>query len=383
MDLGMDSDSRGGTPGVGHRASRRLACLGRRAGTAAALAAALALVAGCSDIEYYWQGIAGQTDLLARAKPIPEVIATTSDAALKGRLLRAQEIRAFASRELGLPDNRSYTSYADLGRPYAVWNVFAAPELSLTPRQWCFPVAGCVNYRGYFSEADARAEAARLSATGDDVNVSGIPAYSTLGYFDDPVLSTFVRYREIDLARLIFHELAHQVVYVKDDTSFNESFAVAVEEAGVARWLAHEARVRGESERETLAAELQRGRELRAEFRKMIGTTRERLTALYASDASDEEKRAGKREAFAALRAEYEAQKAATGGGVSFDRWFAAGANNAGIAAMALYADRVPQFTALLAAENGDLPRFYARVKALGVLPPAEREPALLAAVRH
>ena len=123
-----------------------------------------------------------------------------------------------------------------------MWNVFAAPELSLTPRQWCFPVAGCVSYRGYFAEADARAEAARLAAAGDDVHLSGIPAYSTLGYFDDPVLSTFVRYREVDLARLIFHELAHQVVYVKDDTSFNESFAVAVEEAGVARWLAAEAR---------------------------------------------------------------------------------------------------------------------------------------------
>ena len=378
----MDSASASPTPRSKHRLTPRSVHLVRRARTGVALAAASLAFSGCSDIEYYWQGIAGQTDLLARAKPIPEVIATTSDAALKGRLIRAQEIRAFASRELGLPDNRSYTSYADLGRPYAVWNVFAAPELSLTPRQWCFPVAGCVNYRGYFTEADARTEAARLVANGDDVHVSGIPAYSTLGYFDDPVLSTFVRYREVDLARLLFHELAHQVVYVKDDTAFNESFAVAVEEAGVARWLAHEAKVRGEAERATLTAELQRGRELRAEFRKMIGTTRERLTALYASSATDEEKRAGKAEAFAALRAAYDAQKTATGGGVSFDRWFAGGANNAGIAAMALYADRVPQFTAILAAENGDLPRFYARVKALGELPPAEREPALLAAVR-
>ena len=382
MDLRMDSDSRGAMPGIGRRSSPHPTRLVVRAGRWVALAATSALISGCSDIEYYWQGIAGQTDLLARAKPIPEVIATTSDAALKGRLIRAQEIRAFASRELGLPDNRSYTSYADLERPYAVWNVFAAPELSLTPRQWCFPVAGCVNYRGYFSEADSRAEASRLAALGDDVHLSGIPAYSTLGYFDDPVLSTFVRYREVDLARLIFHELAHQVVYVKDDTAFNESFAVAVEEAGIARWLAHEAKVRGEGERETLTAELQRGRELRAEFRNMIGTTRERLTALYASNATDEEKRAGKAEAFAALRAAYETQKTATGGGVSFDRWFTAGANNAGIAAMALYADRVPQFTALLAAENGDLPRFYARVKALGALPPAERESVLLAAVR-
>ena len=382
MDFRVLPLARGPEAGASKRPGLCFGHFPARARTLIAIAAASAILSGCSDIEYYWQGIAGQTDLLARAKPIPDVIATTSDTALKNRLIRAQEIRAFASRELGLPDNRSYTSYADLGRPYAVWNVFAAPELSLTPRQWCFPVAGCVNYRGYFSEADARAEAARLAANGDDVHVSGIPAYSTLGYFDDPVLSTFVRYREVDLARLIFHELAHQVVYVKDDTSFNESFAVAVEEAGVARWLAHEARVRGEAERETLTAELERGRDLRAEFRNLIGTTRERLTALYASNASEEEKRAGKAEAFAALRSSYEERKAATGGGVSFDRWFAGGANNAGIAAMALYADRVPQFTALLAAENGDLPRFYARVKALGALPPAEREPALLAAVR-
>ena len=348
----------------------------------AMVATAALLLAGCSDIEYYWQGVAGQTDLLARAKPITEVIATTPDNALKSKLQRAQEIRAFASRELGLPDNRSYTSYADLGRPYAVWNVFAAPELSLTPRQWCFPVAGCVNYRGYFAEGDARAEAARLKAAGDDVHTSGIPAYSTLGYFDDPVLSTFVKYREVDLARLIFHELAHQVVYVKDDSSFNESFAVTVEEAGVARWLASEARLRGESEAAALAADLDRGRELRAHFRTLIRTTRERLTALYASNATDGEKRAGKAAAFEWLRAGYEEQRAASGGGVSFERWFAGGVNNAGIAAMALYADRVPQFTALLAAENGDLPRFYARVKALAALPPGEREPALVAAVR-
>ncbi len=198
------------------------------------------LLAGCGEIEFYWQGIAGQTEIIARARPIDEVIAATPDPVLKARLARAQAIRAFASRELALPDNRSYTNYADLGRPYAVWNVFAAPELSLSPRQWCFPIAGCVSYRGYFAEGDARAEAARIAAAGDDVHVGGVPAYSTLGYFDDPVLSTFVRYREVELARLIFHELAHQVVYVKDDTSFNESFATAVEEEGIARWLAAE-----------------------------------------------------------------------------------------------------------------------------------------------
>ncbi len=244
-----------------------------------------AALAGCSTVEFYWQGVVGQADLLARAKPIAEVIETTPDAALKARLERVQSIRAFASRELGLPDNRSYTTYADLGRPFVVWNVFAAPELSLSPRQWCFPVAGCVAYRGYFAESDARAEAARLVAAGDDVHVSGVPAYSTLGYFDDPVLSTFVRYREVELARLIFHELAHQVVYVKDDTAFNESFAATVEEEGVVRWLAAERDKREPAAAAELAGDAARGQRLRADFRALIAATRERLTALYASNA--------------------------------------------------------------------------------------------------
>jgi predicted aminopeptidase len=336
------------------------------------------LLAGCSAIEFYWQGTIGQLDLLARARPIDEVVATTPDPALRERLERAQAIRAYASRELALPDNGSYTRYADLGRPYVVWNVFATPELSLTARAWCFPVAGCVTYRGYFAEADARAEAARLAATGDDVHIGGVPAYSTLGWFDDPVLSTFVRYRETELARLVFHELAHQVAYVKDDTSFNESFAVAVEEEGLSRWLAAQA---GRPEASALVAEAARGTRLRAQFRALIGATRDRLAALYASDAPVEAQRAGKAAAFAALRAEYERLKAEGGGVTAFDRWFAGGANNAGIAAAGLYADRVPTFAALLAAENGDLPRFYGRVKALAALPKAERDVALGAAV--
>ncbi len=160
------------------------------------------------------------------------MLETTNDPLLRERLLQVQQIRKFAIHDLGLPDNSSYTRYTDLGRPYVVWNVVATPELSLAPRKWCFAIVGCVSYRGYFNEADARAEAQRLAAHGDDVNMGGVPAYSTLGWFDDPVLSSFVRYRETDLARLLFHELAHQIVYVKDDTAFNESFAVAVEEEG-------------------------------------------------------------------------------------------------------------------------------------------------------
>jgi predicted aminopeptidase len=345
--------------------------------------AATCTLAGCTAIEFYWQGIAGQAEIFARAKPISEVIEITADPALKARLARARAIREFATRELALPDNRSYTSYADLGRPFVVWNVFAAPELSLSPRQWCFPVAGCVSYRGYFAESDARAEATRLAAQGDDVHVGGVPAYSTLGYFDDPVLSTFVRYREVELARLIFHELAHQVVYVKDDSSFNESFATAVEEEGIARWLAAESSKRDSAEAAALAADAARAQRVRADFRAMIASARARLAALYGGTAGDEEKRAAKAAVFAEMRAGNERQKAASDGASTFDLWFAAGANNAGVVAAGLYADRVPQFKALLDAEKGDMVRFYGRVKALAALPKAEREPAFVEAVRR
>ena len=340
------------------------------------LRASLAVLAlsGCSAVEFYWQGIAGQLDLFSQARPVAAVVATTGDPVLKERLARAQAIRAFASRELALPDNGSYTRYADLGRPFVVWNVFAAPELSLAARQWCFPVAGCVNYRGYFAEGNARAEGARLAATGDDVYVGGVPAYSTLGYFDDPMLSSFIGYREPDLARLLFHELAHQVVYVKDDTAFNESFAVAVEEEGLRRWLEAQ---RHRADAAQLAAVATSGARLQAEFREVVRQARDRLTALYASGLPEAEQRAGKAAAFAAMRAGHERMKAGADGAPVFDRWFATGMNNAGIAAVGLYADRVPQFRALLAAEGGDLPRFYARVKTLAAVPKAERDVGL------
>jgi len=342
----------------------------------ATIVAAALLLSGCQAVEYYWQGAAGQVDLLTHARPISEVVATTSDPTLKDRLARAQAIRAYASRELALPDNRSYTRYTDVGRPFVVWNVFATPELSLAPKQWCYPVTGCVAYRGYFAEADARAEATRLAADGLDVHTSGVPAYSTLGYFDDPVLSTFIRYREVDLARLIFHELAHQVVYAKDDTSFNESFAVSVEEEGLRRWLEAQ---QGEPGAAKLAADAVRTQRQRSEFRELVAATRDLLQKIYASDAPDDVKRAQKAQAFATMRAGYEPIKAEWGGAPVFDRWFADGANNAGIVAAGLYADRVAQFTALLAQEGGDLPRFYGRVRDLAGMPREERDRILAA----
>ncbi len=344
------------------------------------LAIALCALAGCGAVDtadYYWQSASGQLDILARARPIPDVIAESDDPALRQRLVRVQEIRAFASAQLDLPDNLSYTRYADLGRSFVVWNVFATAELSLAPRHWCFPVAGCVGYRGYFRETDARAEAARLALAGDDVWVAGVPAYSTLGYFNDPVLSTFVRWPEIEVARMVFHELAHQVVYAKDDTQFNESFAVAVEEVGVERWLSAQADPR-------LDLQFARTQRLRDAFRELIRDTRSRLAGVYASDATDSTKRTEKAAVFAAMREGYERAKAGEPGLAGYERWFAgisnAGPNNANLASVALYAGQVPAFRALLAQELGDLPRFYARVTAIAALPKGERDAVLASA---
>ena len=343
----------------------------------------VALLAGCSAMDtadYYWQGASGQLEILSRAKPIGEVINESQDAALRQRLMRVQEIRSFAIQYLALPDNGSYTRYSDLGRPFVVWNVFATPELSLKSKQWCFPVAGCVSYRGYFNEQDAKNEAARLTAAGEDVWLSGVPAYSTLGYFDDPVLSTFIRWPETEVARMVFHELAHQVVYVKDDTQFNESFAVAVEEEGVRRWLATQ-------DNPQLDAQFERSERLRVVFRDLITHTRAELSAVYASSASDVEKRERKAQAFAGMREGYERAKAGEPGLAGYDRWFAGvgggGPNNASISSVALYTGQVPAFRELLAEEGNDLTRFYARVKILAALPKQDRDGTLAAAARQ
>lgn len=334
---------------------------------------AAAMVGACTNVGYYWQGIRGEIELLQAARPIPEVIAADPEQQLKLKLERVVAIREFASRELALPDNASYRNYVNLDRRFVLWNVFATPELTLQPRQWCFPVAGCVSYRGYFDEDEARAEAARFAAAGDDVHIGGVPAYSTLGYFNDPVLSTFIRYPDADVARLIFHELAHQVAYAKDDTVFNESFAVAVEEEGVRRWLAAKSDP-------VLDKQYAASRRYREGFRSLVERTRTRLAALYASGASETQTRAGKVSAFAAMRADYEALKKDWGGFAGYDAWFAQTPNNASLAAVGLYTQRLPEFRALLAARSGDLPRFYAKVKALAALPKAERAAALAAA---
>jgi predicted aminopeptidase len=337
-------------------------------------AAAVIAAAGCSTFSYYGQAIGGHLEVMHRAEPIPRRIADpATPPELRAKLERALAIREFASRELGLPDNGSYRSYADLGRPFVVWNVFAAPEFSVEPRQSCFPVAGCVGYRGYYAQASAEGFGDGLRKEGFDVFVYGVAAYSTLGWFDDPVLNTFIRYPDADLARLIFHELAHQVVYVKGDTTFNESFAVAVEEEGLRRWMAANASV---AEREAYAA----SRARRAEFVRLVLRYRERAAKLYREPLPDEAKRAGKTKLFAELDADYRDLKTnGWNGFAGYDRFFA-GMNNAHRASVATYEALVPAFRALLAREGGDLPRFYAAVKALAALdqPARARELAAL-----
>src|ERR1700730_16357908 len=204
------------------------------------LAAACTLLSGCGT-RYLMQAASGQWQVLRQRVPIDTLLADPrTPPALRAHLEEVRGAREFASRELGLPDNGSYRSYADIGRPYVVWNVVAAPEFSVRPKRWCFPIAGCVAYRGYFREQRAREFAASLAVRGFDVSVDGVPAYSTLGKFADPVLSSMLRYGDDELAPTIFHELAHQLLYVRDDSEFNEAFATTVEGAGLERWLTHQ-----------------------------------------------------------------------------------------------------------------------------------------------
>lgn len=324
------------------------------------------VLGGCAQLGYYAQAVHGEASVLYKAKPINQVLADPdSSDALKARLTKVKEIRAFAVSELSLPDNASYTSYTDLKRPYVLWNVVATPELSLVPKQWCFPIAGCVNYRGYYNQDDAFAFGAELRSEGYDVQVGGVPAYSTLGWFSDPVLSTFINNSDAELARMIFHELAHQVVYAKGDTQFNESFATSVEEEGGERWM-----VKFGDERQRKAFATQKKHE--SDFLALLLKYRKQLEANYARPITDDEKRRQKAAIFQALKDEYQTLKAEWGGYAGYDRWFAEPMSNARLALIATYHDFVPAFRQLLKQEAG-FPQFYEAVRALSLLDKDER----------
>lgn len=340
-------------------------CRGARRAIAAA---ALLALGGCGTLSYYAQAVHGELSLLSRAEPVQKLLADpATPEALRAKLRIAESIRDFASHELKLPDNDTYRRYSDLGRPYAVWNVVATREFSLEPLRSCFPVAGCVSYRGFFARRDAEAYGARLRARGDDVIVYGVPAYSTLGWFDDPLLSTFIRYPDTELAHLLFHELTHQLIYVKGDTTFDESLAEAVAHVGVRRWLAATGR---DAE---LASYVEARRRMR-EFAALLAQTRGALERLYAEPLTPQAMRAQKRAAFEQLMRRYAALKASWGGYSGYDRLLEGGPNNALLASFETYTEYVPAFERLLARSGGDLEKFYARVRALAALPKAERD---------
>jgi predicted aminopeptidase len=352
----------------------------RRAITVAALAACAAAtltLTGCSNLGYYWQSATGHLRMLGATRPVDDWLADKeAPGKLKERLALSQRIRKFAVSELKLPDNPSYSRYADLHRQAVVWNVVAAPPYSIELKKSCFPVTGCVGYRGYFDEHEARAEAARLAKDGLEVNVYPVPAYSTLGWMNwaggDPLLNTFINYPEGELARTIFHELAHQVVYAKDDTMFNESFATAVERIGGRMWLDTQANEQARRDYEQYD-----GR--RRQFRALTQATRERLKEIY-DKTSGEERDVLKLKAMRDFRDKYAALRAAWPGDPAryrlYDRWVAE-ANNAAFGAQAAYDELVPGFEALFEREGRDFRRFYDAAKKLADEPKATRHDTL------
>jgi predicted aminopeptidase len=342
----------------------------------ATLLAAAMLCTGCSNLAYYFQAVHGHLAMMHDAHPIARILVDPQTSPkLKQQLEDVLAIRDFASRELGLPDNQSYRSYADLGRPFAVWNVFAAPELSIEPKQWCLLFVGCVNYRGYYQRADAESLAGKLHNDGWDTFVGGVPAYSTLGFFNDPVLNTFLRYGRAEVARTIFHELAHQKVFVKDDSEFNESYATTVENEGMRRWFATAAHA---TEEERRAFRLRQ--QHKVEFAQLVARYHDKLKDLYTKTRPVDQQRQAKAQILAEMRADYVKLKAGWGdrsGTSGYDAWMNKDLNNAKIASFTLYTRLAPAFAALLQAEGGDLPHFYRRVAELAGLGKAERHALL------
>ena len=320
---------------------------------------------------YTTRVLSGGAGILSRRQPIEKVLASGDLPPEQQRQLElTQSLREFAISELGLPDNGSYTTFVQVDGQSVTWNVVAAPELSVEPLTWCFPIAGCVSYRGYFKEKRARKFAAGLEEKGNDVRVGGVDAYSTLGRYKDPVLSTFFSRRDTDLAGLLFHEMAHQRLYVKGDTAFNESFATVVELEGVRRWLAAEGR-------DDEIPALERSQELERRFTELLLSFRGRLVEVFEADGSDEEKRLRKRELFDELPSIYEAAKRDWGGDARYDGWFARPLNNAHLAAVSNYHTWVAPLTELLRRSGDSMEEFFSRAEEIGDLDPETRHERL------
>lgn len=329
------------------------------------------LVSACGSLRYYAQAVHGQGELIIHRRPIDKLLRDPhTDPKLASRLRLALQARRFAAQRLGLPDNRSYTGYVALDRPYVVWNVFAAPRFSVQAVPQCFPIAGCVAYRGWFSEAAAKADAARLRAAGDDVWIGGVPAYSTLGWFADPILSSMLRWDDDELASTIFHELAHQLIYVKSDTTFNESFATFVQEQGLRAWRASRDLPPEDAHQQAMADG----------FTSLVLDLRERLKTLYASGVDQVAMAAGKQREIAAFRTRYAHwRQQHWPGDHRYDAWVAQPINNAQLLPFGLYDQWTPAFAALFRRAGGSWSAFYAEVRALAKQPKLQRDRELQA----
>jgi predicted aminopeptidase len=321
----------------------------------------------CRSLPYYDQAISGHMDILQSRKPISDLIDDPdTPVALRNKLKFIQTVRGFADKQLHLPVNDHYLSYVALNRPYVVWNVFAAPEFSLTPKTWCFPVAGCVVYRGYFSEDDAERYGDFLKQKGYDVFIGGAIAYSTLGWFDDPVLSTFLVLSAPEIAALIFHELAHSILYIQDDTAFNESFATAVEQEGLRRWQSSANDLKGYENW------LQK-RQRRQQLISLVSKYRSKLHELYQGNLPLTEKRNQKAAVFNQMRSEFLDLKSAHSAMAAYDPWFSKPLNNARLISVSTYHNWVPAFRKILAESGGDLEQFYQKCRQLAKKDAAER----------
>lgn len=341
-----------------------------RSGPAAALFFSL-LLGGCAQLGYYAHLARGQYALLSEREPISSIVGDeTRDPDLRRRLASVLDARGFAVAQLRLPDNGSYRLYTQIDRPYVLWNVLATPEFSLAPVESCFPISGCVAYRGFYDETRAKAHAGSLRAQGYDVDLGGVPAYSTLGWFDDPVISSMMHWSDAVLIGTVFHELAHQRLYVRDDTAFNESFARFVEEEGLRQYLG----ARNSDDRE---AALERRRE--AQFRRLALDTRARLEALYREPLAAGAMRERKKAEFERLRTEYaQLRDGEWQGDGSYDRWFARELNNASLLPFGLYDEWVPAFSSLYAETGRDWTAFYEASAALSRLAPDARRQAMI-----
>jgi len=329
------------------------------------LVMAFVLLEGC----YYMQAFSGQMEVLRKRRPVSEVIADEqTDEELRRRLEMVQEARLFGVDELLLPENNSYRSYTDLERDYVVWNVIAAEEFSFTPKTWCYPVAGCVAYRGYFSEKSAQKLGDKLSQKGYDVTVGGVSAYSTLGKFADPLLNTMMHWSDADLVATMFHELAHQKLYIKGDTAFNESFATAVAAFGIERWLA-------EIDQLDALNSYQERKVLRRSMMALVQDTRESLQRLYAEDIDDDEKRERKRTFLDELSAQAGVTVEISGTGAR--NWLAAPLNNARLVSLGLYEGQLGSFSQILENCAGDIECFYFETEKLSEMSLADRQHAL------